>query len=286
MKILVLGATGMLGRTAFKILSETKRFEVHGTVRSANAVPSFKEAVRKNLLSGVDVLDNDSLVEALRATKPDAVLNCVGLVKQLASADDPLSALPINAMFPHRLARLCALAGARLIHVSTDCVFSGKKGDYIESDLPDAYDLYGRSKLLGEVDYPNAVTLRTSIIGPEVQSQHGLVAWFLNQSGCVRGFTNAKFSGLTTDELTNLIIKHVLPAPDINGVWHVSADPISKHDLLLLIREVYNRDIEILPDGALKIDRSLNSERFKERTGYIPPTWSQMITSMSKLEEK
>lgn len=209
MKILVLGATGMLGRTAFQVLSNTVGVEAYGTVRSESVRVSFKKELRGNLLTGIDVLNHDQLVEALKVTRPDVVLNCVGLVKQLASADDPLSALPINSIFPHRLARACALANARLVHVSTDCVFSGDKGGYLESDFPDARDLYGRSKLLGEVAYPNSITLRTSIIGPEVQSQHGLVAWFLGQTGSVNGFTNAIFSGLTTDELTKVVVKYV-----------------------------------------------------------------------------
>ncbi len=186
MKILVLGASGMLGNAVIRVLSEKSDWQVYGTVRSEGANRHFHPDIAGRLLAGVDVEQHDSLVQAFTRVRPDAVINCVGLVKQLAEADDPLQAVPINTLLPHRLARLCELTSARLVHMSTDCVFSGTKGAYRESDPSDAKDLYGRSKFLGEVDYSHAVTLRTSIIGHELQSAHGLVGWFLSQQGSCR----------------------------------------------------------------------------------------------------
>jgi dTDP-4-dehydrorhamnose reductase len=163
-------------------------------------------------------------------------------------------------------------------------VFRGTIGNYTEAMTPDAEDLYGRSKLLGEVDYPHAVTLRTSIIGRELGTSHGLVEWFLGAAGPVRGFTRAIFSGLPTDELVRVIARHVLPRPELSGVWHLSSDPISKYDLLLLLREAYGRTIGIEPDAELVLDRSLDSSRFRGATGYTPPAWPALIRSMRACE--
>lgn len=281
MKILVLGVTGMLGGAVFNVFSADAAHEVWGTLRSPANIKHFSESHRARLLGGVDALDQDSLIAVLARVRPDVVINCVGLIKQLADANDPLSALPINAMLPHRLARLCRLSGARLIHVSTDCVFSGRKGGYLESDLSDAEDLYGKSKYIGELhDYPNAITLRTSIIGHELSSSYALVDWFLAQEGAVRGFSKAIFSGLPTVELARVMKDFVLPHPELNGLYHVAAEPIAKLDLLELIASQYEKTIEIRPDASLVIDRSLNSERFTQATGYMAPSWPQLIELM------
>lgn len=279
-KVLVLGATGMLGSAVYRLLSESTGFETFGTVRSDTGLRRLDPALRSNILVGVDVDQQDHLVHIFNQIRPNVVVNCIGLVKQLASANDPLAILPINALLPHRLARLASLAGARLIHVSTDCVFTGKKGLYRESDAPDALDLYGRSKLLGEVDEPNAVTLRTSIIGHELASAHSLVGWFLAQEGRVRGFTRAVFSGLPTVELARVIRDHVLPRTDLRGLWHVSSDPITKYDLLQLVKAAYGKSIEITPDEQLVIDRSLDSSRFRAESGWTPAPWAELVNSM------
>jgi len=281
-KVLVLGVTGMLGNAVFRLFSKSPGFETHGTVRSAAGLRHFDEALRPRIHVGVDVEQQDHLVQLFSRVRPDVVINCIGLVKQLAEADDPLAALPINALLPHRLARLAALAGARLVHVSTDCVFNGHQGLYKESDAPDALDLYGRSKLLGEVDEPNAVTLRTSIIGHELASAHSLVGWFLAQEGCVRGFTRAVFSGLPTVELAKVIRDHVLPRANFRGLWHVSSDPIAKYDLLQLVKAAYGKSIEIAPDEQLVIDRSLDSTRFRAETGWQPAPWAELVDAMHR----
>lgn len=280
MKILVLGVSGMLGNTVFRLLGRSTDIEVVGTARSTAVAQFFDQRTAGNLRFGLDVENEGALADLFRQVRPDVVVNCIGVVKQLDAAKDPLIAIAINALLPHRLARLAEGVGARLIHVSTDCVFSGRGGAYRESDQPDADDLYGRSKLLGEVDYPNAITLRTSIIGHGLASRHGLVDWFLGQRGKVSGFSKAIFSGLTTDELTRVISDRVLPRPELHGVYHVSVDAISKYDLLNLLKDVYHHAVEIEQDSTVVIDRSLNSERFRTATGYTPPDWPHLIKNM------
>jgi dTDP-4-dehydrorhamnose reductase len=281
MKILVLGASGMLGSAMLRTFHTQPGFEVIATVRSPAALAHFTEAERQAIRTNVDVLDNDGLVSLLNAARPDVVINCVGLIKQLTAANDPLVALPINSLFPHRLARLAALCGARLVHVSTDCVFTGTKGLYVESDTADATDLYGMSKYLGEtVDYENAVTLRTSIIGRELSSSHSLVDWFLAQRGEVKGYRRAIFSGLPTCELAAIIRDAVIPRRDLSGLYHVSAEPISKYDLLRLIGAEYGKEVETVPDDRVVIDRSLDSSRFQKATGYVAPEWPELIRRM------
>src|SRR5581483_8348081 len=200
-------------------------------VRAFEPLASLGLFQESAVLSDVDARRFDSIIGAFAAAKPDAVINCIGIVKQRAEANDPIPSLEINARFPHRLAQLCRATGSRLIHISTDCVFSGKKGMYTEQDQSDAEDLYGRSKFLGEVGEPPALTLRTSIIGREIESRYGLVEWFLGSRGRVRGFTGAIYSGFTTLEFSKIIARVLLDFPDLSGVYHVSSDPISKHDL-------------------------------------------------------
>ncbi|MCD5978831.1 dTDP-4-dehydrorhamnose reductase family protein [Pseudomonas quasicaspiana] len=281
MKVLVLGVTGMLGSAVFKHLHASTNLSVWGTLRDARRATHFSERIRDSLITNVDVLEYDSLVSAYARVQPDVVINCVGLIKQLADAKDPLSALPINAMLPHRLAKLCAISGSRLIHISTDCVFSGQKGLYVEEDISDAEDLYGKSKYIGEVhESPHAITLRTSIIGHELSSQYSLVDWFLAQSGTVKGYEKAIFSGLPTVELSRVISDFVIPNPNLSGLFHVSAKPIDKLALLRLLAGVYEKDIQIVPDSNVIIDRSLDSSKFKYATGYAPPAWPELIATM------
>lgn len=277
----MLGASGMLGNAVLRWFAQDEGFDVFGSVRSMGPVKGLQTAVpRAQFVAGVDVESLDSLTRLFAQVQPELVINCIGVVKQLAEADDALTAIPINALLPHRLARLCQVAGARLIHVSTDCVFSGARGNYTEQDEPDAQDLYGRSKLLGEVDYDNAITLRTSIIGHELNSAHGLIGWFLAQTGPVRGFRKAIFSGLPTVELARVMQQHVIPRPELRGTYHVSAAPINKHELLTLVAQTYGRDNTITPDDKLVIDRSLDSSRFRAATTYQPPSWPELVQRM------
>lgn len=272
----------MLGNAVFKIFNSDSKYETYGTVRNSSSMINVHNLENANLFAGVDVEKFDDLVEIFEKIKPDVVINCIGLVKQLSESDNPLAAIPINSLLPHRLARLCAIAEARLVHMSTDCVFSGAKGGYVESDLADAKDLYGRSKLLGEVDYPNAITLRTSIIGHELSGNRSLICWFLSQQKRVKGFRRAIFSGLPTVELAHVIKDYVIPNSNLHGLYHVSANPINKYDLLKLVSRAYGKNTDIEIDDQFVIDRSLNSTRFQDATGYTPPSWTDLVDSMQK----
>lgn len=281
-RVLVLGASGMLGSTVTRWFANDPAYDVFGSLRTLVSVSNLQGRVRNaQFVPGVDVESLDSLTRLFAMVRPCVVINCIGIVKQLSEASDPMVAIPINALLPHRLARLCEIAGARLVHMSTDCVFSGKKGNYFESDTPDAYDLYGRSKLLGEVDYPNAITLRTSIIGHELTGARSLIDWFLTQETRVKGYKKAFFSGFPAVEIARIIHEFVIPNPQMHGLYHLSAEPINKFDLLTLVANVYGKKIEIRPDETLVIDRSLNSDRFRSETGFRPETWSELIMRMS-----
>lgn len=279
-RILVLGASGMLGSAVLRFFAADTCYSVVGSVRSPAALGLLPVEFRERVVTGVDVENLDSLTRLFAVAKPDVVVNCIGVVKQLADAEDPLAVIPVNSLLPHRLARLCSVAEARLIHISTDCVFSGKKGMYREDDPADAQDLYGRSKYLGEVDYPHAVTLRTSLIGHELNSARSLVGWFLAQEGSVRGYQHAVFSGLPTVELARVMRDFVLPRRQLRGVYHVATQPINKYELLQIIGAAYGKRIHIIPDNQVVIDRSLNADRFRAATGYVPPNWAELIKRM------
>jgi len=284
-RTLILGASGMLGSAVLRALHGRADQTVFATVRSPSSIRYFTPAQQADIIANVDVLDSDALVALLNRTKPDTIINCVGLIKQQSAAKDPLVALPLNALFPHKLARLAALADARLVHISTDCVFSGSKGSYTEESKADADDLYGVSKHLGEVvEYDNAITLRTSIIGRELTTAYSLLDWFLAQQGEVKGFDKAIFSGLPTCELAAVIRDYVMPKPELKGLYHVSAEPISKFELLRLIASEYGKEITILRDEKLIIDRSLISTRFSQASGYVAPGWPELIKRMRDMD--
>lgn len=281
MRVLILGISGMLGSRVFRTLSKNNTLEVFGSLRSPDVLPCFKPELHSRILTGLDVLNTSKLEETIQSLRPQVIINCVGLVKQLGSSKDPLVALPLNSMMPHQLVRLAATFGARVIHISTDCVFSGRKGAYTEADFSDAEDLYGRSKYIGELnDFDNAVTLRTSIIGHELSTNKSLIDWFLSQENKVKGFRKAVFSGLPTIELAEVIENFVIPNAALKGLYHVSAAPINKYELLKLVAQVYGKKIEIVPDDELVIDRSLNSQRFSGATGYMAPEWLTLINKM------
>ncbi|RIV76147.1 SDR family oxidoreductase [Pelagerythrobacter aerophilus] len=287
MRVLVLGASGMLGTAMLRTFAQSKGYAAIGAVRSLS--PRLEKiAGDASFITGLDAGSSDSLAGVFAAARPDIVINAVGLIKQLAGGNAVTSAVPVNTLLPHRLQTLAEIAGARLVHVSTDCVFSGARGNYLETDKADANDVYGLSKYLGEVTGPNAVTLRTSIIGHELASANGLVEWFLAQKHAIRGFTKAIFSGLPTAELARVVRDFVLPRTELTGLYHVSVDPITKYDLLRLVGEAYDHNIAIEPDASLVIDRSLNSDRFRMATGYTPPSWPDLVEFMkaSRIESR
>ncbi len=280
-KILILGVPGMLGHTLFKSLLASGTYEVFGTARSVNGLDRFFTEDEYRLIRPFVDADNfDTVIRALACVQPDVVINCIGLIKQLPIGSDPLTAITINAQLPHRISIICKAASARLIHVSTDCVFDGEAGMYTESDTPSPTDLYGRTKLLGEPTYPHCVTLRTSIIGHELKNKRGLVEWFLAQNDIVSGYTGAIYSGFPTVELAKIIEDYVLPNNDLSGLYHVSSEPISKYDLLHIIKKYYNLATVIEPDYTFLCDRSMRSERFRKSTGYTPPDWNTLVSAM------
>jgi dTDP-4-dehydrorhamnose reductase len=270
----------MLGHQLLKTLS--RRHNVRVTLRQRlSAYKDFNLFSAENAYERIEVGSMDRLIDVLGEFRPEAVVNAVGIVKQRSTAEESIPSLKINSLFPHRLAALCKAAGMRMVHMSTDCVFSGRKGMYRETDLSDAEDLYGRTKYLGEVYDSHCVTLRTSIIGKELSRKQGLLEWFLSQRGSVQGFKNALFSGFTTLELSRIIEKILTEYPGKGGLYHVSSDPISKFDLLTLIKRKMDLRIEIIPTEEPRLDRSLDSTRFRKEFNYTPPTWEEMIWKLS-----
>ncbi|MDQ0304620.1 dTDP-4-dehydrorhamnose reductase family protein [Ancylobacter polymorphus] len=280
MKVVILGALGMLGNGVARVLAREPGLDVIAVTRRPDAAVQLPFLPPGAVRWLADIHDLDGLRALLAECGADVVVNAIGVIKQVSGAEDPLLALPINAVLPHQLARLCGEAGARLVHVSTDCVFDGVRGHYSEDDVANATDLYGRSKLLGEVDQPHALTLRTSLVGHELGSYHSLIDWFLAQEGPVYGFTRAIFSGVTTVEFARVLARHVLPNAGLRGLYHLSAAPISKHDLLRLVARVYGKSIEIIPRSEPVIDRSLRSDRFRAATGYAPPDWPTLLQEL------
>jgi dTDP-4-dehydrorhamnose reductase len=281
-RVLVVGGSGMLGHKLVQVLGG--RFETWATVRGEAPAAGAAELLDPaRTITGVRAEEPASIARALDACDPVAVVNAVGIVKQADAAKAAVPSIRVNALFPHELANACSERGARLIHISTDCVFAGRRGGYAEDDVPDATDLYGRSKLLGEVtDAADALTLRTSIVGRELEGAYGLIEWFLSQrGGRVRGFSRAVFSGFTTAALADLIGDAIEHHPQLHGLWHVSAAPIDKLTLLRQVRDAIGADIEIEPDDALAIDRSLDSSRFRAATGWTPPEWTTMIAGLA-----
>lgn len=284
-RVLVFGASGMIGHTVLRLFHRSPGYEALGTTRSASAAARLPSDIQGRTIVDVDIDNADSIVRVMADWKPDVVINAIGMVKQHSDSTDPLVTLPLNALWPHRLARLCALGGSRLIHISTDCVFDGVDGGYTEVSRPTAADLYGMSKYLGEIHAPTAITLRTSTIGPELGNAHGLLAWFLAQNGQASGYTHAIYSGLSTLEFAKVIRDQVLPRPDLTGLYQVSGAPITKFDLLRLVAEAWGKAIEIVPDERLKIDRSLISAKFHAATGYVAPEWPEMLSEMKIFAE-
>jgi len=282
LRLLILGGSGMLGHQLWRgfhaqhdtwvtLRRPVADFAVHNLFDEAKAIQLD------------DITDDTALERALGQAKPEAVINCVGLIKQRDEASDEALTLRVNAEFPHRLAKRCGEAGARLIHFSTDCIFAGTKGNYTESDPSDAADLYGQSKHQGEVADAHSVTLRTSVIGHELGTNLALLDWFLSQRGqAISGFTKAIYSGFTTLEMARIVDRILTQHPALSGVWHVASEPISKFALLQLCREKLGWEGVIAPNDEFVCDRSLNADRFNQATGYTPPSWEAMISELAQ----
>jgi dTDP-4-dehydrorhamnose reductase len=280
LRVIVLGASGMLGHKLLQRLRVS--FDAAGTIRDAKPDSVLKVALGgTKLYADVDARRLASVADAIADWHPSVVVNCIGIIKQIEVANDPVESIATNALFPHQLAQLTTARNAKLIHFSTDCVFSGTRGDYTEDDCPDPTDLYGRTKLLGEVTGHGALTLRTSIVGHELRGHHGLIDWFLNQrGGHAKGFAHARYGGLTTLALVELVADVIRTQPSMDGLWHVSSEAISKFDLLQVVNRVYGLGVQLARDETFVCDRSLNSARFRARTGWRPPSWEGMIAAM------
>jgi dTDP-4-dehydrorhamnose reductase len=284
MKIFVLGAAGMLGHKVFQRLQP--RFpEVYGAIngtlheRRLTGIDFFKTS---SIIENVDAADWKSLSSLLAQLRPQVIVNCVGIIKQREDAGAAAPCIEINALLPHRLAELCRGWAGRLIHFSTDCVFSGKTGGYTEDSVPDPTDLYGRTKYLGEVAAENALILRTSMIGRELSHFDSLLEWFLAQNRRqIRGFRRAFYSGLTTNQLADLVGDLIERRPELAGLYQATGRAVSKYELLCMLREAYALDIEIVPDDSFFCDRSMKGDKFHHATGYLPPTWQTLVKDLA-----
>lgn len=284
-RIVVLGGAGMLGHKAFQVLRNhfcatfcTVREDIRRTPFDRVDVLQGNDVV-----PGVDVMDFPGLVKVLSTLEPEWIVNCVGVIKQRAEAACPIPTITINSLLPHKLAELAAGWGGRLIHFSTDCVFSGKRGGYTEQDLSDAEDLYGKTKFLGEVSAANSLTLRTSIIGRELSEHRSLLDWFLTQNHkTVRGYRRVIYSGVTTNHLAELVSCIIQEHPGLAGLYQVASEPISKYDLLCLLREVYQLDVRIEPDDLEVSDRSMSGCRLRQAIGYVCPPWPVLARQLAE----
>ncbi len=281
MRILVLGGSGMLGHKLVQRWQE--EFDVWTTLRGPFAgYERFGFFNRAKTIDSLSVQDFEGLEAAVAKVRPDLIFNAVGIVKQIPTAKNTVTTLQINSVLPHQLAGIAAESGARLIQISTDCVFEGSRGNYTEDDHSDATDLYGKSKNLGEVTDDNCLTLRTSIIGRELTTSHGLVEWVLsNRANTVKGFSNAIFSGFPTIVLADIISNLIRNHPELNGLYHVSSEPINKFDLLNLLKKSYDLDINVERFEDFRIDRSLDSTKFREATAFVPTAWEEMVDRMA-----
>ncbi len=282
MKILILGSNGLVGNTITKYFFEREDYQTIAILRDYSKLKLFHKKFHQKFLVIENILDYVETEKIIKSIKPDILINCLGITNKeiLINPIQLEKIITINSLFPHWLQRICSDLGARLIHLSTDCIFSGNKGFYSEQDIPDPPDIYGRSKLLGELNYENTLTIRKSVIGHELASKKGLLEWFLDQTNFVQGYKNVIFSGITVLELARLIDTYIIPRRDIKGILNISGESISKFDLLKILAHVYNKSIEIIPSESMKINRTLNGSQFNKLTGYRISSWSSLIKSM------
>ena len=285
MKILIIGASGMIGHYLFGYLSQKKKYQIYGFVRNKRVLKDNKFLFNHKNILEVEILRNNNLKKIILDLQPEIIINCSGIVKQNPLIRNVPLSIELNSIFPHNLNLICKEIDCRLIQLSTDCVFSGIKGNYKETDLPDPNDIYGRSKLLGELDYKNCITIRTSFIGHELVNNWGLLSWFLSQKNKVKGFKNAIYSGLTTLEISKVIKNFVITNNSLNGLYHISSNPIDKFSLLRIINQTYGKNLNIEPDYLSKSDKSLNSLKFQNETGYKPIEWEDAIRELKNYQD-
>jgi dTDP-4-dehydrorhamnose reductase len=277
MKILIFGASGLIGNNVFSYLSNHSSHEIFGTYRNPKVLQFFDDEIENNLIHFELDESISQASDILSKLRPDVVINALGITKHIDRSREDI--VRVNSLFPHQLARLSTALGIRLIHISTDCVFSGKKGLYSEGDLPDASDLYGQSKILGEVSYGHHLTVRISTIGTELTSMHGLLEWFLGVKGSCSGYKEAVFSGLPSKYFAHVLMNFILPNPTLCGLQHISSEPVDKFTLLTSLADFYGKDINIVADRSVCINRSLDSSSFSKKTGYVVPSWGALMKS-------
>jgi dTDP-4-dehydrorhamnose reductase len=282
--IVVIGGAGMLGHKMFQVLH--RDFPNTLCTVLTRAQQELLERVDlpcgEAVLAGVDVMDFEGLERLFVPLRPHVIVNCVGIIKQRAESTYPIPSITINSLLPHKLAELAGRWGGRLIHFSTDCVFSGRQGNYTEEDSSDAEDLYGKSKFLGEVTAPNALTIRTSIIGRELEHRRSLLDWFLSANHSrVRGFSRVIFSGVSTHYLADFVARVIREYPTLSGLYQLASKPVSKHDLLCILRSAYGLDIEIVPDPSEISDRSLETRKLSRAMNFTPPDWPDLAAQLA-----
>jgi dTDP-4-dehydrorhamnose reductase len=282
MKILILGSSGLLGNTLTKYFFQNNSFQTFGTLRDFSKIYFFREKYHRNFIEFSNILDFVELEKKIRDIKPNVIINCLGLTnkQRIVNFDLVQQYIKINSLFPHKLCEICSRHSVRLIHFSSDCVFSGLKGFYNENDFADPIDIYGKSKLMGELNYKNSITIRKSVIGHEITSKNGLLEWFLNQRNDVEGYKKVFFSGLTVLELGKIIVDYILPRNNLNGLFNIAGQTISKFQLLKIIADVYQKPIEIIPNELINIDRSLDASKFNKLTGYESQPWPELVKAM------
>ena len=282
MKILILGSNGLLGNTITKYFLQKEDIQTYASIRDYSKLELFNNKYHKNFLIINDVLDFGETKKTLKKIKPDILINCLGITNKenLLKPSQIENCISINSLFPHMLQRICSELGTRIIHFSSDCIFSGRKGFYSENDIPDPPNIYGKSKLLGELNYENTLTIRKSVIGHELVSKKGLLEWFLAQKDFVHGYKNVIFSGLTVLELARVIDNYVLPRRDLKGILNLAGESISKFDLLKIIADIYKKSAQIIPNEKIQINRTLNGSQFNNLTGYKMKSWPSLIKSM------
>jgi len=281
MKVCVFGAGGLLGHMLIRVLSESNG--VFGITRENPKIssPLANFLSQEKWIGGVDASIPHSIKKIFETDQFDVAINCIGLIKQRDSIVSDSEMMVINGEFPHRLAQFANSHGTRVIHISTDCVFSGTKGSYFESDTPDPVDVYGKSKLLGELNDSDNLTLRTSHIGRELTVKKSFIEWLVSQrGGHVNGYSHAIYSGLTTQALARTISKLLLGNLHLTGLFHVSSQPISKLEIINKLNELLDLQLTVTPDASVQINRSLNSEKFQNATSISPQTWDEMLSDL------
>jgi len=284
-RVLVLGVNGLIGHTMYRKLKQ-EGFEVFGTMRRAKIeFMQYDFLQADTIIDGLDVQEISNVSEVILQIQPSVVVNCIGITRRKDEISNSIQAIKINALLPHQIAKICQDMSIRMIHLSTDCVFSGDSGLYTEDSIPDASDMYGRTKAMGEVlDNPNCLTLRSSFLGTEISDRTELLEWLLSQKGrTIKGYTKAIYSGVSTVYLSSVITEILRYYPQLSGLYQIAPDtPISKYDLLCIAKNAFNIDVEIVGNDSFVSDKSLSGARLKKVMNYRVPSWHDMLQELAE----